>query len=440
MKEDIKNRNKRKSDFDVVVLGAGGDQYIPSSQDLKDIERQKVQDALAQAEARPKPEISQTEARPQPNISQAPVAPNPEPRRRGSGVKKARNEWSKNPNPEIKPVEDKSQERKPWARPTPVPDSSNEEEFKIVNVEQDQKPTTIVHQAPDNQPYNMPYPQNYNQPMQPQEIVDQFTSDFYQFERMIADMKSNLLSETIEQDSSPVEEIIESPEELKITPKEQVLVQSEPKVVELPSITEEEAEDREDLDDITPESAEEEAKMKSVTFGGINEVMKDSKDAQENGAKIDHDLEEYNTYERIKEYLENEIGEEILTKAHPILKQFGEDILYENNIPEVTEKLKGILSEEDVHKYLHFFATLVFFENQTEKLSQDGDRKEKENESFNQESPKSDSTKVSDVNFTTFKNIQPSDTQLLKEDEDNIFKNAPQGKIDYDKTAKFGHM
>lgn len=174
-----------------------------------------------------------------------------------------------------------------------------------------------------------------------------------------------------------------------------------------------------------------------LTFSDDSNFL--DKNSKEEGDKIDHDLEKYNTIDRIKEYLEDEIGKDVLEKAHPILKEFGDDILYQNNIPEVTKKLKGILSEDEVIKNLHFFATLVFFENEREKLSNEANRTKK-----SEASTKDDDKASGESNFTTFRIDQP----ILQDEFDfgfkknakNVFEDSPERVEDWDKTAKFGNI
>jgi hypothetical protein len=216
--------------------------------------------------------------------------------------------------------------------------------------------------------------------------------------------------------------------------KDEILEASEPKVEELPQLNDSD-EDREDFDDgeektnkiIQEESIiEQEAIMKNVTFGGnISEAM-NIEDKKIIGDKIDQDLARYNTIERIKDYLESEIGNEVLSKAHPVLKEFGDDILYENNIPSVIEKLNGILSEEEIAQYLHFFASWIFFENEQERINK------KNNTNMVENKAKETLKDPVDLYAASFRDLPNSEA------ENNIFKNHPNQAAGFDATAKFG--
>lgn len=246
-------------------------------------------------------------------------------------------------------------------------------------------------------------------------------------------------------DEETVEQTEEEPTDDEPTEEEDELKASEPKVSQLPEISQEEEEDREDLDGdlgVNTEKDEEikrEAEMKSLTFGGnITEVM-NTEGKKIIGEKIDEDLSRYNSIERIKEYLTDEIGQDLLNKAHPILKEFGDDILYENNIPLVIDQLDGILSEEEVVRYLHFFATLIFFENEQEKINK---RKQKKPAKVVEVDDDDDFKNVkklsqkSKPNFAiaTFKGTPKDDS----DNEDNIFKNYADQNPSFDMTANFG--
>lgn len=51
-----------------------------------------------------------------------------------------------------------------------------------------------------------------------------------------------------------------------------------------------------------------------------------------------------NSVENVKEYLENEIGAEKLKKCYPILCDFGDDILFEDKIPQLEKKISHLLT------------------------------------------------------------------------------------------------
>ena len=74
--------------------------------------------------------------------------------------------------------------------------------------------------------------------------------------------------------------------------------------------------------------------------------------------------------ERIREYLEQELGPELLMKVYPIIKDFGDDILFMDKIQDLKDQLKHLLSGAQVDKYHITFSTLVFYELEIEKNSQ----------------------------------------------------------------------
>lgn len=339
-----------------MLVGCEEDEYIPSSRDMQDIEKDKLksQEQKNAQEDRP-------QAKPQ--------------------AQRVKKQWKNIVEPEVMPVQDHSQERKEWKRPAPIPKApKKEEEFEVVTVDQspDKKGPKIEEQ--NVQPgSNMFHTANISNGSNMQ-FTSQLAKDHFQIERMIADMKNNLfMGLDNEDDETEVETSIDdiaivSNINDKINGPE--LKASEPKIETLPEITKEEEEDREDLDCdgniIEPKSQDDENQltMKGITFGDKKESSGKSSAAAKSAAeKIDEDLEKYNNVERIKDYLEIEIGKDVLEKAHPILKELGDDILYEQNIPDVIDKLKGILSEDKVKYYLHFFASLIFFEEQAEQLS-----------------------------------------------------------------------
>lgn len=66
--------------------------------------------------------------------------------------------------------------------------------------------------------------------------------------------------------------------------------------------------------------------------------------------------------EHVREYLEEEIGEETLMKVFPILLDFGDDIHLEENTGRLADRLKHLMSADNVKRYINFFVMLVFFE------------------------------------------------------------------------------
>ena len=412
MKQDVKNQKGNKNNFDVVFVGVGeSEPYVPTIQEKKLTERPIKAPEQLPISTNDTPDIKQKQP-----------------------VKRAG--WNKNQKSEVKPVRDISEERRKWKRPAPIPkdEKKQPEKFEVVDIPQDEEEkesAKIMENANNNeqcleqrQREDM---QNYHSD---QNFINQLDKDHFQFERMINDMKSNLFFDSPAEDSTELESQNENDE--YVTESEDVeneLVASEPKLKNLPSITKDDEEDRDDFeyseaekaDDVAEEQTniKEQAIMKNATFGGnITEVM-DPSNKKIIGDKIDDDLGKYNSTDRIKLYLEEEIGQELLSKAHPILKEFGDDILYENNIPLVVDKLQGILSENEVVKYLHFFATWIFFENEQERI-----KERKNNKGKKEEKPAQ-----IDFNAATFKSAAQD------AEEDNIFKKLPEGKEPFDMTA-----
>ena len=68
----------------------------------------------------------------------------------------------------------------------------------------------------------------------------------------------------------------------------------------------------------------------------------------------------------IRDYLENELGQQRLYQAYPVLRDFGDDILFEEKSAELIMKLEFVMSEAEVMKYRNFFALLVFHDMQVE--------------------------------------------------------------------------
>jgi hypothetical protein len=66
--------------------------------------------------------------------------------------------------------------------------------------------------------------------------------------------------------------------------------------------------------------------------------------------------------EHVREYLETAIGEEKLLKVYPKLLDVGDDVFMDENTEMLTVIMKDLLTEEQVKRYMPFFATLIFFE------------------------------------------------------------------------------
>jgi len=83
----------------------------------------------------------------------------------------------------------------------------------------------------------------------------------------------------------------------------------------------------------------------------------------------DVDMSKLCSVERIREYLEQELGPDLLMKVYPIITGFGDDILFMDKIQELKDQLKHLLSGEEVDKYHITFSTLVFYELEIEKTA-----------------------------------------------------------------------
>ena len=68
--------------------------------------------------------------------------------------------------------------------------------------------------------------------------------------------------------------------------------------------------------------------------------------------------------DNVKEYLELELGQDKLNKIYPILRDFGDQILIEENQELLIKALSPYLTRQEVRKYSHFFSIYVFFELQ----------------------------------------------------------------------------
>ena len=432
MRMELRKKKKKNSVVEMVFVGQENEEYVPSF-----VEQKPPQTA---------PLVPQS-AKVVSTIEKIQTEQNLPPKR----VKK---QWEKKEKVEVKPVEDLSQERKEWKRPAPIPKQNSE-------VEEDQKfeVVYVAQEIPDNpEPasskiQNIPSSSEVVAQQMPTQAYNpefQYTSkldeEHQQLERMLIDMKMNLLEDLSENDNTTAISVSENsqneteigvPQPLPDVSQEEDREDFNLEETEISKIIEE---NKSNLDLPDPEM---EKQMKNCTFGGeIAEVMKDSETLFV-GEKIDEDLKTYNTFERIKDYLELEIGLEVLSKAHPILKEFGDDILYENNIPLVIEKLKGIVSEEEVVKYLHFFATLVFFENQQEILKKKKNEElkvEKVIEIKNEEKTEEPQPiKISNQKTKPDFNVQSFKDKPEEEEEvENIFKKYSNQSPDFDATANFG--
>ena len=60
--------------------------------------------------------------------------------------------------------------------------------------------------------------------------------------------------------------------------------------------------------------------------------------------------------------MEKELGEEKLMEAYPLLREFGDKILFFEKTAELEKILSGVLTIAEIRKYQPHFATWIFME------------------------------------------------------------------------------
>lgn len=83
------------------------------------------------------------------------------------------------------------------------------------------------------------------------------------------------------------------------------------------------------------------------------------------------DMSKLASVEQIREYLETELGIDLLMKIYPIIKAFGDDILFMDKMQDLKDQLKPHITEAQVDRYHIMFSTLVFYELEIEKANQE---------------------------------------------------------------------
>ena len=121
-----------------------------------------------------------------------------------------------------------------------------------------------------------------------------------------------------------------------------------PKAIqELPRETEVDRDDDfsdDDDDDDIPEK-EPQNELKDFTFiPGKNPDDNKGHTFLAKSMNADVDMSKLGSIEKIREYLENELGSHLLIKVYPIIKAFGDDILFMDKMQDLKEKLKHLLS------------------------------------------------------------------------------------------------
>jgi hypothetical protein len=86
-------------------------------------------------------------------------------------------------------------------------------------------------------------------------------------------------------------------------------------------------------------------------------------------------MSKLSSVEQIREYLESELGADKLKKIYPIIKSFGDDILFMDKLQDLKSQLKPYLKESQVDRYHIMFSTLVFYELEIEKANQESIKK-----------------------------------------------------------------
>ena len=84
------------------------------------------------------------------------------------------------------------------------------------------------------------------------------------------------------------------------------------------------------------------------------------------------DMSKLDTIEKIRDYLEGELGIETFMRVYPIIKEFGDDILFMDKIGELRDSLAHLISGETLDRLHIQFSTLVFYELEMEKNESQG--------------------------------------------------------------------
>ena len=78
--------------------------------------------------------------------------------------------------------------------------------------------------------------------------------------------------------------------------------------------------------------------LKDFTFVGDSNLM-GARPKRSKPSKLD-------SIATIRDYLETELGQDRLYQAYPVLRDFGDDILFEEKTQELIEKLEFVMTEE----------------------------------------------------------------------------------------------
>lgn len=109
-----------------------------------------------------------------------------------------------------------------------------------------------------------------------------------------------------------------------------------------PSSQDSAAGDSDDRDDDLLDSAGE----SSTDVSSSNVIRQDfTFMGNDNESKAAFDqISKFTSVEQYRDFLEKELGEEKLMKAYPLLKEFGDQILFFEKTPELEKILKGVLT------------------------------------------------------------------------------------------------
>ena len=124
---------------------------------------------------------------------------------------------------------------------------------------------------------------------------------------------------------------------------------------------------RDDLSDSDDdlEDDEEESKVQRKDFSKrMDFTFMGSKEEQVKQKEI---AKKIKSIQDIRKFLEDSLGQDTLYKAYPILRDFGEKILFEEYFEDLVEQLDGILERDQVRKYHNYFLLMVFHDLEVDK-------------------------------------------------------------------------
>ena len=100
-------------------------------------------------------------------------------------------------------------------------------------------------------------------------------------------------------------------------------------------------------DDFSDESVEEAKKPNNLQdFTFIPGAKENENGASFSEAQAEVDMSKLSSVEQIREYLESELGADKLKKVHPIIKGFGDDILFMDKLQDLKQQLAPYMGGE----------------------------------------------------------------------------------------------